>query len=287
MDEHLLDDRHLLQRDLHAQVAAGHHDAVAHAQDLVDVLHALHVFDLGDDGHIGAAQGAEELAHVQNVLRTAGEGGGDEVHAVLDAEGDVLAVLGAEVRHAEVHVGDVDALSVGDDAVVVDDADDLAGGEAAHGHAHQAVIDEDGGAFLDIARQVGVGDGGALGVAHHALGKQSKGLALLELDLSVFKRFQTDFRTLGIQHDGDGQVQLPPERLDAADVVQMRFVRSMRKVEPGYVHARQNQFAEDGVVLGGGAERAYDLGLAVDHCDHPFRDCSISSSFLLISSPPA
>ena len=45
--------------------------------------------------------------------------------------------------------------------------------------------------------------------------------------------------------------------------------------------------AEDGVVLGGGAERTYDLGLAVKHCDHPFRDCSISSSFLLISSPPA
>ena len=57
-------------------------DVYKRQQDLINVLHALHVFDLCDDGHIGAAQRAEELAHVQNVLRTAGEGGGDEVHAV-------------------------------------------------------------------------------------------------------------------------------------------------------------------------------------------------------------
>ena len=140
---------------------------------------------------------------------------------------------------------------------------------------------------MDIARQIRIGDGSTFGVSHHALGHQREGLPLPELNLAVFERLQANLGTLGIQHDGDGQVQLPPERLDAVDVVEMRFMRAMREIEPGHVHARQDQFAEDGVVLGGGAERAYDLGLAVDHFDHPFRDCSISRSICLILSPPA
>ena len=243
MNEHLLDDGYLLQRDFHAQVAAGHHDAIAHAQDLINVLHALHVFDLCDDGHIGAAQRAEELAHIQNVLRRAGKGGGYEVHAVFHAKSDVLTVLGAEIGHAQIHVRDVDALAVGDYAVIVDDADDFAGGQASHRHLHQAVVDKDGGSLPDIARQVGIGDGGAFRVAHHTLGDQREGLPLLELNLAIFKGFQPDFRALGVQHDRDGQVQFPTERLDAADVVQVRFVRAMREIKPCHIHSRQNQLA--------------------------------------------
>ena len=49
LNNHLLDDRHVLQRDLNAHVAAGNHDAVRDAQDLVDIVDALGVLNLGDN----------------------------------------------------------------------------------------------------------------------------------------------------------------------------------------------------------------------------------------------
>ena len=50
-DDLLLEHGHLGSGDLYAQVAAGHHDTVGDLQDLVDVVHALLVLDLGDDRH--------------------------------------------------------------------------------------------------------------------------------------------------------------------------------------------------------------------------------------------
>ena len=287
MNQHLLNHRHLLQRNLHAQIAARHHDAVAHAQNFVDVLHALHVFNLGDDGDICASLGAENLAHIQNILRAAREGGGHKIHAVAHAKGDVLPILLAQVGHAQLHIRHVNALAVGDYAVVVHRAYDLAGGKAAHRHAHQAVVDEDGGSLMDIARQLGIGDGGALRVAHNALGAQRKGLPLHQLHLAVFKRFQADFRALGIQHNGNGQVQLLADGLDAVDVMQMRFVRAMGKVQPGHIHAGEDQLPQDRILLGGRAQRAYDLGFAMDHVPHPFFLASKCKSCSLTVIPPA
>ena len=54
-DHLLLQDGHLGGGDLHPQVAPGHHDAVGGGQDLVHVVHALLVLDLGDNLHGVAA----------------------------------------------------------------------------------------------------------------------------------------------------------------------------------------------------------------------------------------
>eukprot|EP00966_Prymnesium_polylepis_P208458 4829561-Prymnesium_polylepis.1 len=62
---------HLLRRDLDAEVAARHHHAVRHLQDLVEVAHPLVVLDLRDDlhalAHLGVG-GDEARAHVDHIL---------------------------------------------------------------------------------------------------------------------------------------------------------------------------------------------------------------------------
>ena len=48
-DHHLLLAEDLLRGDLHAEVAARHHHAVGGGEDLVELVEALLVLDLGDD----------------------------------------------------------------------------------------------------------------------------------------------------------------------------------------------------------------------------------------------
>ena len=59
----LLHQRHLLERQLHAEVAAGHHDAVERVDDLVEVVDRLRLLDLGDDGQPHALL-VHDLVHV-------------------------------------------------------------------------------------------------------------------------------------------------------------------------------------------------------------------------------
>ena len=49
LDDLLLQERHLLERALHAEVAAGDHEAVEGVDDLVEVVDRLRLLDLGDD----------------------------------------------------------------------------------------------------------------------------------------------------------------------------------------------------------------------------------------------
>src|SRR5699024_2482084 len=51
-DDALLDLAQFFKRNLDAKITAGYHDAVRLVQDLLDIAHAFHVFDLGDDLNI-------------------------------------------------------------------------------------------------------------------------------------------------------------------------------------------------------------------------------------------
>ena len=52
-DHHLLGQGDLLRWDLHPEVPAGHHHSVGDLEDLVEVLQASGVLDLGDDLDLG------------------------------------------------------------------------------------------------------------------------------------------------------------------------------------------------------------------------------------------
>ena len=54
-DDMLLHGGNLLVGDLHTEVSARNHDAVAFGADLVDVVNTRAIFNLGDDADITAA----------------------------------------------------------------------------------------------------------------------------------------------------------------------------------------------------------------------------------------
>ena len=117
-DDLLLKTRYFFQGDFHAHVAAGDHDAVGSMENTLEVLDALHVLNLGDDPDARAALLLEDPADGEDVLCGTGEGGGNEVKTVFDAEDDVLPVLFGDEGHGEVGTGDVDALVVADGTAV-------------------------------------------------------------------------------------------------------------------------------------------------------------------------
>ena len=79
-------------RHLHAQVAAGDHDAVGFADDLLEVQDGLGLLDLRDDRDV-RLQRLDEETGLRDVLCRAHERERDVINALLDAEPEVVLVL--------------------------------------------------------------------------------------------------------------------------------------------------------------------------------------------------
>ena len=134
----LLPARHVLVRDLDAEIAAGHHDRVGQADDVLDPFQGLRLLDLGEQGRLAADQPAR-LDQVGGLLD---EGERDEIDPELEPEGEILAVLGGQRREVEGGVGQVDALAVADRAADHDPGLDRLGLERDRLQPHPAVVDQ-------------------------------------------------------------------------------------------------------------------------------------------------
>ena len=82
------------------------------------------------------------------------------------------------------------------------------------------------------------------------IGIQGKGLAGFQLDLASRKVPQADFRAFGIAQQCNGQVKFIPQLFDQIRFLFMDSVITVREVEPGDIHARQHQLAEDVLRIG-------------------------------------
>ena len=261
-DQMLLDGGQLGKWHLHAEVAARHHDALAGGADLVDVVHAGLVLDLGDDVDVLAAVFPEEGLEIDQILPAGDEGGGDIVHAVADTEEQIRPVLLGHVGLPHDLAGEAHALAVGEHAARQHGAADLGALDRADLKDHEAVVDEDPVAGREVVGQPPVADRDDALVPDHVLpGGEGEVRPVLQRDLPVAEGADAVLRSLGVEHDGDGEIQLFPHGLDHVDLLLVLLVRAVGEVEARHVQARPAHGPEDGGVFARGADGADDLGL--------------------------
>mmetsp|Transcript_83269 Transcript_83269/g.268429 ORF Transcript_83269/g.268429 Transcript_83269/m.268429 type:complete len:434 (-) Transcript_83269:112-1413(-) len=168
-DHHLLRQKHLLGWDLHAQIAARHHDGIAGLDDRVEILQALLVLDLGGDLDGSAAQ-AKRLADELHVLGALHERSSNEVDTLGDAEIDkVVDVLLLQHRKFHLHARQVAVLSLAQLTIVHDLGHDPIGAALLDLQRQGTIGHQDGVAGLDGGGQLVVSQGDASVVALEAV----------------------------------------------------------------------------------------------------------------------
>ena len=152
LDHPLLQERHVLERALHAEVPAGHHEPVEGLDHLVEVVDGLRLLDLRDHGEQHALL-VHDLPDVLDVPGRADERERDEVDAQVQTPAKVLDVLLRHGRNTDRHTGEVDALVVADPAAGDHLGVHLCVVLRRHPQADLAIIDQDLVARGDIAGQ--------------------------------------------------------------------------------------------------------------------------------------
>ena len=245
---------------LHAHVTAGDHDTVGVLEDLLEVLDALGVLDLGQDADVVAAVVVQIVAHGDDVIGGAHEGGGDIVYVHLHAEAEVGHIPLVEVGEIQVDTGDIDALTVGNGAARDHGADHVGVGQLLDGQLQTAVVDQHAVALLQLGGEIGIGDGDTGGVALNLPSGQGEGASLLQVGLTVLEGADADLGALGVQHDGGGLAQTLADTAEGLDDLAVGLVIPVGEVETGHVHARLEHFGHDLFGAGGGADGTDDLG---------------------------
>ena len=263
----LLDERHLLERQLDPEVAARHHHAVEGLDDLGEVVDRLGLLDLGDDGQ----PHADLVHHRVDVVEVRGrphEGQRDHVGAQPERPAQVLLVLLGQGRHGHRDAGQVDALVVGDRAADGHDAADVGVGDLDRpASADLAVVDQQ--RVAGTARRPA---GPCRSCRPRSWSPSTSRVVMVNWRRRPARpgrpenRRGADLGTLQVDQDPDGVTGLVAGLADLAVDLLVVGVLAVGEVQPGDVHARIDELAD---ALGGGdcgAEGADDLG-ATHGCD--------------------
>ena len=261
MQQLLLDQRHLLDPQLDAEVAARHHDALGGAHDLIGVRGRLRLLDLGDDRDVAAAV-AQALVHRVDVLAAAHEGEGQQVHAHVHAGVDQPQVLLAHRRQGGGDVGQVEALARGQRAADLHRGDHLPTAHLVDAQANCTIREIGDVARVHDLRQPGPGDLEPLRTALDRLGREDHGGAGAELGHTALHRADAQLGARYVLQNGhfaaDPRGRLA-NHLDRDRVLVRGLVGEVQACD---VHARADHPLERVGVAGGGADGGDDLGRA-------------------------
>ena len=257
-DDAPLDDGQFLVGDFDAEIAARDHDAVGFAHDLVQVGDGLLVLDLGEDEGARAVF-LEELLQLEEVARFAHEGQGDEIHAELESEFDVLDVFGGEGGQADLDARQVDMAAAAEFALGEDLALDFVSGLGEDFHFDGAVVDEHDIADVDVVDKVGVVDiNGAFLFA--ALAADGEGEFLSGLEAEGDAEFAgSDGGALGVEHDADELASGGGGGADVFDDAADPVMGRVGHVQAENIDAGVDEPADHVGRIGGRAERGNDL----------------------------
>src|SRR5207253_4518759 len=145
----------------------------------------LRLFQFGDDVDLIAAQRVQQGTELFDVAPTADERGGDVVELILYGEGDVLAVLRRDCRNGQLRVRKIHPLARGDRSAVQNPRDHPLRFHRGDHQLHEAVVDQNALAHLDLARQRGERSGDDRGIAGEGIGGDDERRTGLQLNDAV------------------------------------------------------------------------------------------------------
>ena len=218
-------DRHFLRRDLDPEVASRHHDAVAFANDLVDPLDRLRLFDLRDEPD-AAPPAAHDPPQRADVARAAYERERHVVGTGSEPEREVGAVLRRERRRRHARPRQVDSLALAQEPPGHDLRLEGARAHARHAQPQLAVVEKDRIAARYVARQRAIVRREPRRRAEKSARLDDDATALDELDRAALHPSDADLRALQIEQEPDRLLSPRLDRAQRGDDLAMLGVRS-------------------------------------------------------------
>ena len=262
-DHALLQARNGFERQLDAEVAAGHHDGIAQLDDLFETLDGLGLFDLGHD----ASATLDDLAHVDDVFGALHEAEGDPVGLGLEAFEQIGMVLFGEGAGGQQRIGQGHALLVAQLAAIDDLGLDGAIAHLGGLEGQLAVIEQQAVADRHAFDDLGVRQVDTLGIAVVVLvAVEDELLAGDQVDRAIGELPHAQLGALQVDEDAQGMVEALLDIADARHRLVQELMAGMAHIDAEHVSAGLGQFLDHLLFVAGWPEGGDDL--CASHASH-------------------
>ena len=230
-DQLLLNQGHLLERELNAEIAPGHHDAVGGVEDGGQMLEGGVLLDLGNQLDVFGDQPAEPF----DILRAADEAHPEIVGAEFGGPNRVLAVLLGQGRGGHFDPREVHSLVRLEEPAVSNRGVDLVADHAGDVERNEAVVEEDSGSGPNVGGQLAVGGRNFVG-GRDLFGREDDLLPKRQWH-RLGEVADSNSWSLEVDQDGRGLVALALDVLEVGHPPGPDLGRPVRRVHSDHVDA--------------------------------------------------
>ncbi len=242
-DNMFLYHRNFFRAHFHTQIAARHHHAVRHLQNLVEIFNRLRLLKLRNHRRILSRARNRRFcrSHIRGAAHKADR---HIVDPQPQRKSQILAVFGRKRGYFQLHARQIDPCVLAQFAAVFHLADHVAPANRFHAHRDFSVREQDAITLVNFPRQLLEDCVHAFRGAHHLVGGNHEFLARVQENFfAAFQLSRADFRALQIGQDAHGLLVFHRGLPDCFDPVGVFLVRAVRKIQPRHIHARAYQVA--------------------------------------------
>ena len=271
VDDLLLNDRDVLKRNFHAEVASSDHDGVRNVENAFQVFKRHRVFYFGQNGHVHRSSPHRFLGRKEVCCR-ADVAHSDAVGAVFQGVIERQRILGSNGRQVHQSAGNVHPFPTADGSPVNNGAAHLAVSLTVGCHnlqANEAIGQQDGVSRFDFRRQSPVlnrkiGPVGAFDVKKAAV---KRDLCAVLQHVNLWKIAKAKFWSGKVGKNARGSAHLVLDISHPAIEFRLVFGVAVRVVEPADINTRLQQRFQGWSVAGCWTDGGHDSRAA--HDSHP------------------
>ena len=224
-DQIFLDRRQTFKRNFNTHIAAGNHDAVAFFTDLIDIVIAGLILDLGNQFHgIIFSEGFEQVVDIHKILFDGNKRAGDKVNVIGNSEGNIRLVLFGQICLLHMLAGEAHRLAVGKLSAGQNFCDNPSPLCGKNFKLKQRIVQKNAVARRKLICEIFIAYRNNGIIPDDFLGGKGELFAFLQVHFPVFKGSDPEFRAFCVQHDRNRKTQFFSDFLDPIDPCKMFFM---------------------------------------------------------------
>ena len=265
-DDVFLDLRHALGRDFYAQITASHHDRVAQFGDFTQLLNRRRLLDFRHQERFVT----DQCAGLENVLRALHKRQRDPIHAQLQTETQVTAILGGQRAEFEHRLWHVHAFAIRQFAAIEHRGVDRVGVFGDHAQAQFAVVEQQIHARFQRFDNLRMGQVDPTLIARCRVQIETECLAAMQLHLAVSEFADAQFWPLQVHQNAQRIVELALDFADPLIALGVVGVITVAEVEAEDIDPGLDQFADSVDAIDRRPEGGEDFDLFIRRHDLEF-----------------
>ena len=233
------------------------------------MVNARTVFYLGDDVNVVTAVIVEELTQGSYIIFSGNKRCGYEIHSVFDTEQQILLILFTQIFALQNMIWEIHTLAVRHFSAHDHFTVDRIVADAGNFEREQTIVHKDRITDIHLVCEVLVADRNTFIRSDTLLRSKCKRIAVIKVNLVIFKRSDPVFRSFGIEHYRYGEIQVISYLFQGVDLLLMLLMCTVGEIQPRYIHSCQTHLPEYIFLLTCRTYRADDLSLSHAHPPRP------------------